>query len=108
MRIGSTKPVAVDVRILAATNPRPGTNGGNGARSDLYYRLNVIRIAIPPLRERIEDIVPLSVYYMNYFNKRYHQRKKLTREVISELEKYPWPGNVRELKLHGTNGSVRA
>ena len=99
MRIGSTKPVAVDVRILAATNRDLEQMVANRRfRSDLYYRLNVIRIAIPPLRERIEDIVPLSVYYMNYFNKRYHQRKKLTREVISELEKYPWPGNVRELK----------
>ena len=99
MRVGSTKPVVVDVRILAATNRDLEQMVANRRfRADLYYRLNVIRIAIPPLRERIEDTVPLSVYFLNYFNKRYHQRKKLTREVISELEKYPWPGNVRELK----------
>lgn len=99
MRIGSTKPVAVDVRILAATNRDLEQMVANRRfRADLFYRLNVVRIAIPPLRERIEDIAPLSVYFLNQFNKRYHQTKKLTMEVIGELEKYPWPGNVRELK----------
>lgn len=99
MRVGSTKPVDVDVRILAATNRDLEQMVANRRfRADLFYRLNVIRIVIPPLRERIEDIAPLSIFFLNQYNKRYHQKKKLSMEVIAELEKYPWPGNVRELK----------
>lgn len=99
LRVGSTKPVAIDVRILAATNRDLEQMVANRRfRADLFYRLNVVRIAIPPLRERTEDIAPLSIYFLNQFNKRYHQKKKLTMEIITELEKYPWPGNVRELK----------
>lgn len=99
MRVGSTKPIAVDVRILTATNRDLEQMVANGRfRADLFYRLNVIRIAVPPLRERTEDIAPLGIYFLNQFNKRYHQKKKLTLEVISEMEKYPWPGNVRELR----------
>lgn len=99
MRVGSTKPLSVDVRILTATNRDLEQMVANRRfRADLFYRLNVIRITIPPLRERIEDIAPLSIYFLNMFNKRYHQKKKLGFDVINELEKYPWPGNIRELK----------
>jgi PAS domain S-box-containing protein len=99
MRVGSTKPVPVDVRILTATNrDLEQMVDSRFFRADLFYRLNVIRLVVPPLRERTEDIVPLSIYFLNYFNKLYHQNKKLDMEVLNELEKYPWPGNVRELK----------
>ncbi len=99
MRVGSTKTTAVDVRILTATNRDLEQMVANRRfRADLYYRLNVIGITIPPLRERIEDIAPLGIYYLNLFNKRYHQKKRFSYEMISELERYPWPGNIRELK----------
>lgn len=99
MRVGSTKTIAVDVRILAATNRDLEQMVANKRfRADLYYRLNVIRITIPPLRERIDDIAPLGIYYLNLFNKRYHQKKRFSYEMIGELERYPWPGNIRELK----------
>lgn len=99
LRIGSTKAIPIDVRILAATNRDLEHMVANRRfRADLFYRLNVIRISIPPLRERVEDIAPLSIYYLNLFNKRYHQKKRLNYDMISELERYPWPGNIRELK----------
>lgn len=99
MRVGSTKTTAVDVRILAATNRDLEQMVANKRfRADLFYRLNVIRISIPPLRDRVDDIAPLSLYYLNLFNNRYHQKKRFSYEIKSELERYPWPGNIRELK----------
>lgn len=98
-RVGSTKAIPVDVRILAATNrDLEEMVANNKFRSDLFYRLNVIRIVVPPLRERWEDIIPLCIYYLNLFNKKYHHKKRLAYDLVEELEKYPWPGNVRELK----------
>lgn len=99
MRVGSTKTTPVDVRILAATNRDLEQMVANKRfRADLFYRLNVIRISIPPLRDRVDDIAPLSLYYLNLFNNRYHQKKRFSYEIKSELERYPWPGNIRELK----------
>ncbi|HEX3012618.1 MAG TPA: sigma 54-interacting transcriptional regulator [Syntrophomonadaceae bacterium] len=98
-RVGAVNPISTDVRILAATNRNlAGMVSRNEFREDLYYRLNVVQIEIPPLREHVEDIGPLSIYFLKGFNRRYNQNKKLIYEVIRELEKYRWPGNIRELK----------
>lgn len=98
-RIGSTTPIPVDIRILAATNRDIDEMVHNGSfRDDLFYRLNVIRIQIPPLHDRIEDIAPLSINFLNYFNERYHDNKRMSYEVLKHLERHDWPGNIRELK----------
>lgn len=97
-RVGGTRPVAVDVRIIAATNRdlqemiREG-----GFREDLYYRLNVVPISIPPLRQRREDIMPLVMKVMESLNRRNSTAKKLESRVIDRLKGYDYPGNVREL-----------
>lgn len=98
-RIGSVEPIPVDVRIIAATNRNLNEMVDNSSfRYDLFYRLNVLNIHIPPLRERREDIIPLSVLFLNLFNDQYKQHKQLSREVVRRLVKYDWPGNVRELR----------
>jgi two-component system nitrogen regulation response regulator GlnG len=99
-RVGGNQPIKVDVRVIAATNkPLEAAVAARQFREDLFYRLNVVRIQIPPLRDRREDI-PLLV---NYFLKklaREQQRppKSIAASVIKSLEKYHWPGNVRELE----------
>ncbi|MGI9952136.1 sigma 54-interacting transcriptional regulator [Moorellaceae bacterium AZ2] len=99
IRVGGVKPLRVDVRILAATNKDLKELVQQGKfRSDLYYRLNVIPLMIPPLRERPEDIPILAYYFLEKFNRKYHKSRELTREVMERLLKYPWPGNVRELE----------
>ncbi len=98
-RIGSTDSKTVDVRVIAATNRDLGKMVEEGTfREDLYYRLNVVQIDIPPLRKRIDDIMPLSILFLNIFNKKYSQEKVLTYETLKEIERYAWPGNVRQLK----------
>src|SRR5258705_6734414 len=99
-RIGSTKPVQVDVRILAATNRDLAADVDEGDfRRDLYYRLNVFPVNVPPLRERIEDIQLLAEYLLKRYAKK--AGKKITtiaRLTLEMLQKYDWPGNVRELQ----------
>lgn len=97
-RVGGTRPKKVDVRIIAATNRdvEKMVKTGN-FREDLYYRLNVVPIYIPSLRERREEIPFLLKHYLNEFNKRYGLNVKLTKEVVEQLGGYRWPGNVREL-----------
>jgi PAS domain S-box-containing protein len=98
-RIGGIKPIAVDVRILAATNLKLEEKVKDGEfRHDLYYRLNVIPILLPPLRDREEDLIPLIEMFLNEFNNLYSMSKKFTRDSYDILLKYEWPGNVRELK----------
>lgn len=98
-RVGSVKPVPVDVRVIAATNKNLEDKiKKHEFREDLYYRLNVIQIKVPPLRKRIEDIAPLALHFLQMFNAKYGQNKKLTYDVIKELEDYPWSGNIRQLK----------
>lgn len=98
-RIGGTEPVNLDVRIIAATNKdleqmvRQGT-----FREDLYYRLNVVSIQIPPLRERREDILPLINHFLMVINQKYHTQKSVFSDTIDAFESYAWPGNVRELE----------
>ena len=99
MRVGSSKEKKVDIRVVAATNRELEKEVREGRfRDDLYYRLNVVSLKVPPLRERIDDILPIATKFTNSFNKLYGQNKKLTYDLVSELEDYPWPGNIRELK----------
>lgn len=98
-RIGAVKPVNVDTRIVAATNKDITQMIKNGTfREDLYYRLNVMPITIPPLRDRKEDIPPLIMYYLKKYNIRYNCNKNLSPDVVKYLVEYPWPGNIRELQ----------
>lgn len=98
-RIGAAKPVKVDVRLIAATNKDLWSMVCKGTfRQDLYYRLNVIHIHIPPLRERREDIVPLANYFLQYFNKKYGKEKQISSELYRFLMRQDWPGNIRELE----------
>jgi two-component system nitrogen regulation response regulator GlnG len=99
-RVGGNQPIQVDVRVIAATNkPLEAAVTARQFREDLFYRLNVVRIHIPPLRDRREDI-PLLVNYFLEKLAREQQRspKSIAASVIKALEKYHWPGNVRELE----------
>ena len=99
-RLGSPRTVKVDVRIISATNcdlARLVSEGG--FREDLYYRLNVFQITVPPLRERREDILPLVWSFVQEFSKRMGKRiESIPQNVVAALQSYPWPGNVRELR----------
>jgi DNA-binding NtrC family response regulator len=99
-RIGGTKDIEVDVRIITATNKDMAEEVRNGNfREDLYYRLKVIPITIPPLRERGDDILFLAKYFIDGFNKEFKKNLKgLSKETSKSFIEYPWPGNVRELK----------
>ena len=99
-RVGGSKNIKVDVRIIAATNKdlREEVKKGN-FREDLLFRLNVIPIIVPPLRERKEDIPELVDYFLEYFAAEYGQKpKKITPDGLNMLQAYDWPGNIRELK----------
>jgi two-component system response regulator HydG len=98
--VGSTEPVRVDVRIIAATNAdlEEEIRQGN-FRSDLYYRLNVIAIHLPPLRERRDDIPLLAENFLERFARaRNTERKRLAEDALAVFMEYDWPGNVRELE----------
>jgi transcriptional regulator with PAS, ATPase and Fis domain len=99
-RVGGDQEINVDVRLISATNKLFPKVVKNGAfREDLYYRLGVVEIYIPPLRERLDDIPLLSEYFLKSFCNKYNCKiKKLTRDSIDYLCGYNWPGNVRELK----------
>ncbi|MGX6446031.1 sigma 54-interacting transcriptional regulator [Neobacillus sp. K501] len=97
--VGSTTPTRVNVQIIAATNKRLEKMVEEGNfREDLYYRLNVIPIQIPPLRERTEDISLLAFHFLQQLNEKYDRNYHLTPDAINVLEFYSWPGNVRELQ----------
>jgi transcriptional regulator with GAF, ATPase, and Fis domain len=99
-RLGSSKPVTVDVRVIAATNHDLADLVKNGMfRRDLYYRLNVFPITVPPLRERIEDIPLLVWAFVNEFSQSMGKSiKNIPRKIMEDLQDYHWPGNVRELR----------
>jgi|YelNatPaOPRAMG01_1025707.scaffolds.fasta_scaffold00013_29 two-component system response regulator AtoC len=99
-RLGGAKEIVVDVRIIAATNRNLKMAVEHGQfREDLYYRLNVAQIHIPPLRERVEDIALLANTFLDEFNKKFNKSiKGFTPDALKVLEKYAWPGNVRELR----------
>ncbi|PFE92062.1 RNA polymerase subunit sigma-54 [Bacillus thuringiensis] len=97
--IGGRELKKVDVRIVAATNRDLSEMVKQGTfRKDLYYRLNVIPIAIPPLRERTEDILPLIYHYLQHFNKKYGRDVKLAPSTLQMFVGYPWEGNNREIE----------
>ena len=97
-RVGGTVENAVDVRVLAATNRRLADKVAQGHfREDLYYRLNTIRIDVPPLRERPEDIACLAAHFVARFNRRFSQNRQMSSEAVEALARYAWPGNVRQL-----------
>ena len=98
-RVGSSEAIAVDVRVVAATNrdPQAAIKGGQ-LREDLYYRLNVFPIPLPPLRDRGEDIEFLAEHFLGDVNAREGSRKRWSGRALQRLGRYAWPGNVRELK----------
>jgi formate hydrogenlyase transcriptional activator len=99
-RVGGAQTIKVDVRVITATNrPLARDVATNGFRSDLYYRLNVFPISIPPLRERPEDIAPLAQHFVEKSAARMQRPpQRLTEDTLARLAAYAWPGNVRELE----------
>nr|MDA8084818.1 sigma 54-interacting transcriptional regulator [Nitrospiraceae bacterium] len=99
-RIGGNKDISVDLRIIAATNKVLSEEVKKGNfREDLYYRLKVIPVVLPPLRERKDDILILGAYFIEEFNREFKKRvKRLSKETEKAFLEYPWPGNIRELK----------
>ncbi|MDZ7642042.1 MAG: nif-specific transcriptional activator NifA [Desulfurivibrio sp.] len=98
-RLGGSRTIEVDVRIIAATNRPLATAVEDGVfRADLYYRLNVVPVVLPPLRERREDIPLLLDHFLRQSNRHNRRRIKLAAAVIRRLNEYTWPGNVRELQ----------
>jgi len=100
-RIGGVQPVEIDVRVIAATNKNITKEIRKGRfREDLYYRLNVVPIYVPPLRDRREDIPDLIDYYLQFFADENNKKKKSITEEARKflIEEYDWPGNIRELK----------
>lgn len=116
-RIGADRVhTRVNVRLITATNRKLEAEIASGAfREDLYFRLNVVRLCIPPLRERVEDIAPLLTYYLGWYSQAHHTPPaELAPDALDVLLAYAWPGNVRELKnvvermvLKASNGIVR-
>lgn len=98
-RIGANTPTPINIRLLAATNQDlEEMVRDQKFREDLYYRLNVINLHIPPLRERKEDIRPLCMHFLMECNQRFGQNKRINLDVFRLMEKYDWPGNIRQLK----------
>ncbi len=97
--VGGIKPIPVNVRIVSATNKNLMVLVREGKfREDLYYRLNVVPINVPPLRDRPEDILPLIQTNLAKYNENLHENKTMSSEVLTVLLKYQWPGNIRELQ----------
>ena len=98
-RVGGSKPIPIDVRVIAATNRDLQKCVTEGAfREDLYYRLSVFPVWVPPLRERKLDIPKLAASVIEELNQTYEHKKSLTVGAEATLLQYPWPGNVRELR----------
>nr|WP_293836598.1 sigma-54 dependent transcriptional regulator [uncultured Arsenicibacter sp.] len=99
-RVGSNKPKAVDVRLICATNSDVyGRVADRSFRQDLLYRINTIELRLPPLRERVEDIVPLAEHFMKQYRQQYNRRiMGLSPALVRQMQQYAWPGNVRELQ----------
>lgn len=98
-RVGGTSTIPINVRIIAATNRNlVDMVKNNTFREDLYYRLNVIPVEIPPLRDRREDLAPLILHFVSSLNKKYNYKKEISSEAMNILLNYDWPGNVREIE----------
>ena len=98
-RIGSTRIKKVDFRLVAATNRNLSEMvQAKTFREDLYYRIQVIPLTIPPMRNRREDIIPLCLHFLHYFCQKYNIQKSFSDIVLKEVQEYDWPGNVREIR----------
>jgi two-component system response regulator AtoC len=99
-RIGAQEDKKVEVRVVCATNRRLEEEIETGTfRQDLFYRINVVNLHLPPLRERRGDIEDLVAYFLEYYNRKYNCRARaLSLDLMSALQKYHWPGNIRELE----------
>jgi DNA-binding NtrC family response regulator len=98
-RVGTTQPISADVRLIAATNRNPEAAVADGKlREDLYHRLNVFPLAMPPLRERGQDIELLAQHFLEQLNRQESASKSFAPPAIAALYAHSWPGNVRELK----------
>ncbi|MBX3300961.1 MAG: sigma-54-dependent Fis family transcriptional regulator [Nitrospira sp.] len=100
VRVGSRRPIPIDARLIAATNVKLDEAVTAGRfRGDLYYRLKVVSVDLPPLRERPGDIMPLVRHFLNLYGARLgYERVELVPETVQALLSYPWPGNIRELE----------
>ena len=100
IRVGDNRPVSIDIRLITATNkPLKKMISEGSFREDLFYRLNTVAIEVPPLRERKEDIIQLSNYFLEQYSRKYDKPGLFINGKAQErLQEYPWPGNVRELK----------
>jgi len=99
-RVGGNQAIKVDVRVIAATNRELEKDVADGKfRRDLYFRLHVVEIVVPPLRKRVQDVIELAVYFLDRFNNETGKKLRgFTPEALELLQKYRWPGNVRELR----------
>jgi len=99
-RVGGIKDITIDVRVIAATNRNLLDNISSGTfREDLYYRINVFPIHIPPLRERTDDISIIAAFFLDTFSRSFGRDfKELSPEAVRLMERYRWPGNIRELR----------
>jgi transcriptional regulator with PAS, ATPase and Fis domain len=98
VRLGGTRSIAVNVRVIAATNrDLQEMVEARQFRRDLFYRLNVVPLHVPPLRERQEDILPLVQHFLDELNGQYGLAKRFSEQALAALLDYEWPGNVREL-----------
>ncbi len=109
MRVGTTTPIAADVRLIAATNRNPEQAVADGKlREDLYHRLNVFPIAMPPLRDRGTDIELLAQHFLDVLNRQESAAKSFAPATIAALYAHTWPGNVRELKNYAQRAFILA
>ena len=99
-RIGAQEDKKVEVRVVCATNRQLEQEIATGSfRQDLFYRINVVNLQMPPLRERPSDVPELVAYFLDYYNRKYNCRaRELSDELMAMLQKYHWPGNIRELE----------
>jgi Nif-specific regulatory protein len=99
-RVGGNQSIKVDVRVIAATNRDLEKDVADGKfRRDLYFRLHVVEIVVPPLRKRSQDVIELAAYFLDRFNNETGKKLRgFTPEALEQMQKYPWPGNVRELR----------
>lgn len=98
IRVGGIQPIHVDFRLIAASNEDLGKCVAEGTfRKDLFYRLNVMQIQIPPIADRKDDVAPLIEYFMEQFIEKYNKKKRITSDAMELMIDYHWPGNVREI-----------
>jgi len=98
-RLGGSRDIKVDVRFVFASNKKlPDCVERGGFREDLFHRINLLPIMLPPLRERKEDILPLALHFLRDFAGRWDTEWEIAEETLAGLYSYPWPGNIRELK----------